>query len=187
MLRAAPARIRHGARFSGAALDQPVLPSGDHRQGLPLRPRGAAGSLSRRLAGRSRGVVDPGIAPVPALRVPQGARAGGAVRRLGRIAAALIGVACVGLASTFPTVADEPVELRRLFPQEAEVTGGGAPLSRLVLPTEVLSACRPDLSDLRLFNARDKEVPFLVDAGAFSYAESRPRVTQVYTPRLGGA
>jgi hypothetical protein len=59
----------------------------------------------------------------------------------------------------------EPAELRRLFPQEAEVVAGGGGLSRLVLPPEVLAACRPDLSDLRLFDAQGKEVAFLVDAG----------------------
>ncbi len=58
------------------------------------------------------------------------------------------------------------VELRRLFPQEAAVSVEGGGLARLVLPPEILASCRPDLSDLRLFDARDKEVPYLVDAGA---------------------
>jgi hypothetical protein len=62
--------------------------------------------------------------------------------------------------------APQAVELRRLFPQEAPVLIAGGGLSRLVLPPAILAACRPDLSDLRLFDAHDKEVPFLVDAGA---------------------
>ena len=78
--------------------------------------------------------------------------------------------------------AGRPVELRRLFPQEAAVRVEGGGLSRLVLPPAILAACRPDLSDLRLFDARDREVPFLVDAGT-----GRPagiEVTQRAEPRV---
>ena len=72
------------------------------------------------------------------------------------------GVAWGGLAR-----ADDarPAELRRLFPQEADLVAQKGGLSRLVLPPEIVAACRPDLSDLRLFDAQGKEVPFLVDAG----------------------
>jgi len=76
----------------------------------------------------------------------------------------------------------QPVELRRLFPQEAQVTVAGGGLSRLVLPPAILTACRPDLSDLRLFDAQEKEVPFLVDAGA-----GKPdgvEITQRFEPRV---
>jgi len=76
----------------------------------------------------------------------------------------------------------QPVELRRLFPQEAQVMVVGGGLSRLVLPPAILTACRPDLSDLRLFDAQDKEVPFLVDAGA-----GKPdgvEITQRFEPRV---
>ncbi len=78
--------------------------------------------------------------------------------------------------------ATQPVELRRLFPQEAEVVVAGKGLSRLVLPPAVLKTCRSDLSDLRLFDAREQEVPFLIDAGA-----ERPagvEITQRFEPRV---
>jgi hypothetical protein len=35
---------------------------------------------------------------------------------------------------------------------------------RLVLPPEVIQACRPDLSDLRVFDRAEREVAFLVDS-----------------------
>jgi len=79
----------------------------------------------------------------------------------------------------------EPAELHKLFPLEAEVVSGDAPLSRLVLPAEVLASCRPDLSDLRLFDSRGKEVPFLVDAGTAPH-ESKELV-QRFEPRLAEA
>lgn len=55
--------------------------------------------------------------------------------------------------------------LVRLFPEEADVVVPEARLARLALPPAVLAACRPDLSDLRLFDRAGQEVPFLVDAG----------------------
>ena len=63
-------------------------------------------------------------------------------------------------------VADEPPELRALFPQQADVTvepPGG--LVRLDLSPAVVGACRPDLSDLRIIDHAEGEVPYLVDAG----------------------
>ncbi|HKQ61847.1 MAG TPA: DUF2339 domain-containing protein, partial [Candidatus Polarisedimenticolaceae bacterium] len=60
--------------------------------------------------------------------------------------------------------AAEPAELRQLFPHEADVAVDSGALSRLELPIEVLTACRPDLSDLRIFDRDEREVPFLVDA-----------------------
>src|SRR5207245_5852365 len=109
-------------------------------------------------------------APVPALRFPQGP-AGESVRRSRVLALACAAFLCAQAARAEGTQdaragGAQPVELRRLFPQEAEVAVQGGGLSRLVLPPAVLTACRPDLSDLRLFDAREKEVPFLLDAGA---------------------
>ena len=77
----------------------------------------------------------------------------------GRTLALLLGF-CAGAAPAAETPA-----LGHLFPREAEVTVEAPGLSRLPLPTEVLSACRPDLSDLRLFDGDGREVPFLLDAG----------------------
>jgi len=61
--------------------------------------------------------------------------------------------------------ADEVPSLERLFPLEAgvEVEGGG--IARLVLPPQVLSSCRPDLSDLRLFDEGGREIALLIDSG----------------------
>ncbi len=74
----------------------------------------------------------------------------------------------------------EPAELRRLFPSEAEVTVERPGLSRLVLPQEILTACRPDLSDVRLFDGDGREIPYLVDRA--SDAES-VEVTQSVEPQ----
>ena len=38
-------------------------------------------------------------------------------------------------------------------------------LVRLDLPAEVLAACRADLSDLRVFDAAGREVPFVIESG----------------------
>src|SRR5207249_11841259 len=59
------------------------------------------------------------------------------------------------------------------FPQQAAVfvaPPGG--LARLKVPADVLAACRPDLSDLRLFDRRGREVPYVIDTGP----EARTRV-----------
>jgi hypothetical protein len=58
-------------------------------------------------------------------------------------------------------------DLAALFPQQAPIEAPVAgKLVRLDLPAEVLAACRADLSDLRVFDAEGREVPFLIDSGA---------------------
>jgi hypothetical protein len=62
-----------------------------------------------------------------------------------------------------------------LFASEADVALDGPGLTRLALPVEVTSACRPDLSDLRLVTADGTEVPYLVfSRGADGVAVGRP-------------
>jgi hypothetical protein len=61
--------------------------------------------------------------------------------------------------------AKPPVELPRLFSHEADIAADRAGLVRLVLPSEVLAACRSDLSDLRIFDSGGKEVAYLLDSG----------------------
>jgi len=56
------------------------------------------------------------------------------------------------------------VELYRLFPQQAKISADQAGLVRLPLPPEVLAACRPDLSDLRVFDVDGRELAYLVDS-----------------------
>lgn len=81
--------------------------------------------------------------------------------------------------------ADDPSALVRLFPEEADVYVADARLSRLPLPPAVIAACRPDLSDLRLFDRAGQEAPYLVDRGrapGVTMAETQtaaPRVTDV--------
>lgn len=60
--------------------------------------------------------------------------------------------------------ASDPVSLRSLFPMEADVLVDKPGLIRLDLPPEVVAACRGDLSDMRLFDARGGEVPYLLEA-----------------------
>ena len=105
----------------------------------------------------------------------------------GRGVAAVVLTAIAAVAAV-ATAAQESatVDLRRLFPREAdvttEVTAAPGGLSRLVLTAEILGDCRPDLSDLRVFDTQGREVPFLVDAGPAppGVIEQRRR----YEPRL---
>lgn len=76
------------------------------------------------------------------------------------------GVAVLLLLATQPARADDAADLSRVFPFERDVIAEQPGLTRLTLPADVLAATRPDLSDLRLFDAAGREVPFLVDAGA---------------------
>ena len=65
-----------------------------------------------------------------------------------------------------PTAAAD-ADLRQLFPSAADVAvESSGELVRLPLPAAVLAACRPDLADLRVFDAQGREVAYLVDAGS---------------------
>ena len=61
--------------------------------------------------------------------------------------------------------AGEPPDLRRLFPQERDIFIERDGLTRVPVPPDVLAACRPDLSDLRIFDRDERELPYLIDAG----------------------
>lgn len=90
-------------------------------------------------------------------------------------------IAVLSIAASVPAVAAEPAGLRALFPHEADVTVEGDGLSRLVLPPDVLSACKPDLSDLRLFDGDDRELPFVVDVGV---PDTEAELAQRYDPAV---
>src|SRR5262249_55456494 len=128
----------------------------DDREGLPPRSRRARRPLPGRVAPRPRGLADPRLARLPALRLPR--RSGGEDMKP---ALALLAV----LIARPAAAAD--ADLRQLFPSAADVGAGprGA-LGRLPLPAAVLAACRPDLADLRVFDAQGREVAYLVDAGS---------------------
>lgn len=80
-----------------------------------------------------------------------------------RAAAALAVVLTVLLEVPLPAAEnDDPAAL---FPRRAEVRAPAEGLARLVLPPEVTGRCRPDLSDVRLFDASGGQVPFLVASG----------------------
>ena len=98
------------------------------------------------------------------------------------VVVAALGAAAL-LAAAHPALAGEPARLRTLFPRQAPVEAEAGRLVRLVLPPEVLAACRPDLSDLRLFDAAGAEVPFLVDGGW--QPERRLDLERTFTPELG--
>ena len=78
-----------------------------------------------------------------------------------------------------PLALSQPADLRTLFRSQADVFVDGNGLSRLELPPDVIAACRPDLSDLRIIDAAGKEVPYLIDSrkGVETEVEVRQRVT----------
>jgi hypothetical protein len=61
--------------------------------------------------------------------------------------------------------AGEAPDLRRLFPHERDVFIERDGLTRVPVPPDVLAACRPDLSDLRIFDRDERELAYLIDAG----------------------
>jgi hypothetical protein len=76
----------------------------------------------------------------------------------------------------------EPKHLAALFPKQAEVRIERPGLARVTLPAEILAACRPDLSDLRILDEAGAEVPFLVDSGPDP--ETRLDLVRTVVPRL---
>ncbi len=74
-------------------------------------------------------------------------------------------------------------------PEEGDGRGAaGGRLVRLLLPPEVLGACRGDLSDLRILDDAGREVPYLVDAGwPGEGPDTAIRVLERRTPRILGA
>jgi hypothetical protein len=87
-------------------------------------------------------------------------------RSLARLAAAWLALVCLALVAPFAARA-QTTDLATLFPSQAtvEVPVTGS-LVRLELPAELLARCRSDLSDLRLFDASGREVPYLIESGA---------------------
>lgn len=60
--------------------------------------------------------------------------------------------------------ADAPA-LPTLVPRRAAITSSSDDLVRLALPREVIEASRSDLSDVRVVDAAEREIPYLVDRG----------------------
>ncbi len=60
--------------------------------------------------------------------------------------------------------AQEPPDVARLFSHEADVSTPGQGPYRVGLGPEVLAQCQPDLSDVRLYDASGREIPWLLDS-----------------------
>lgn len=58
----------------------------------------------------------------------------------------------------------QPPDQARLFSHQARVTQLGASSYRLPLPAEVLSICRADLSDVRLYDGAGQEIAWMLDS-----------------------
>ena len=72
-----------------------------------------------------------------------------------------------------PPALSQTADLRPLFPSRADVYVSSGRLARVELPPEVLSACRADLSDLRIIDAAGREVPYRIDSEPAGGAERR--------------
>ncbi len=73
--------------------------------------------------------------------------------------------------SIAPPALSQPADLRPLFPSRADIHVSTGRLARVELPPEVLSACRADLSDLRIIDAAGREVPYRIDSNFAGGAE----------------
>jgi hypothetical protein len=81
------------------------------------------------------------------------------------------------LAIGSPSRAQTDRDPMRLFPHEADVSAATPGLVRLPLRPDVLTRARPDLSDLRLFDAEGLELPFFVDRGRDEWpSDVAPRI-----------
>ena len=69
------------------------------------------------------------------------------------------------LGSVFASVnsSASDLDLKQLFPKEADLFVANSGLTRFDVPAGILEQCRADLSDLRIFDTEGREVPFLLD------------------------
>jgi hypothetical protein len=86
-----------------------------------------------------------------------------------------------GLAAAGSPVSAQPGDLASLFPRRAELTAPAGELARLDVPAEVLAACRPDLSDLRIV-VQGREVPYAVLEGLAP--DRAVEIRQTVTPEV---
>ncbi len=68
-------------------------------------------------------------------------------------------------------LASSDASLVRLLEREADVFVDKPGLARLPLPAEVLSAARPDLGDIRLYDASGREIVYVIDAGDLTFSK----------------
>lgn len=77
-----------------------------------------------------------------------------------------------------------PPDASRLFSHQADVVQLGATSYRLPLSAEVLSICRPDLSDVRLYDYVDQEIPWMLDSATRLLTPETEQISQVSAPVL---
>ena len=77
------------------------------------------------------------------------------------------------VSSMEPSALAQSADLRPLFPSRADIHVSTGRLARVELPPEVLSACRADLSDLRIIDAAGREIPYRIDSDSAGGAERR--------------
>jgi hypothetical protein len=82
-----------------------------------------------------------------------------------RAFAVLVVITLAPSAASADEAPGSPISLPKLFPQRADVFVERPGISRLPLPAGVLTACRADLSDVRLLDRSGREIAFLVDTG----------------------
>ena len=80
--------------------------------------------------------------------------------------------------------AQDAPEVGRLFSREADLTSPGDGPYRLALSAEVLAACQPGLSDLRLYDGDGREVPWLLDDAGRVPTGTSERLLYVTAPAL---
>lgn len=100
--------------------------------------------------------------------------------------AALAVLATLALCGFVGAAAAEPETsggLSSLLESEATISAEAPGLVRLVLPPGVIQGCRPDLSDLRVFDPAGGEVPFLVDSLRL---DERLEVTETFDGEMRG-
>ncbi len=73
-------------------------------------------------------------------------------------------------------------DLSKIFPLEATISAENAGLNRVDLPIEVLSECRADLSDLRIFDLQGQELPFFIES--FDSDETLVEVLQSHQAKI---
>jgi hypothetical protein len=80
--------------------------------------------------------------------------------------------------------AQQPPDVARLFSHEADVSAPGYGPFRLDLTEEVLAECRPDLSDVRLYDAGGREIPWVLDSAVRAPQGTGERLAYRTAPAL---
>ncbi len=80
--------------------------------------------------------------------------------------------------------AQDPIDPSRLFSHQASVVQLGATSYRLPLSAEVLAICRPNLSDVRLYDYDDQEIPWMLDSATRLLTPESEQIAESVAPTL---